>query len=188
MSKKWSQNGFPGCRAGRRSPSHDSHGHRGALPFLYFAIDLNFHNPHSSLSTSQALETKMVSEENSGNCPVCVDPFQIGDQVRTLRLSHQGLSNSLVFRCCCRAARRPTCTAATPTAFTAGSPGENPSFSVVIVSSFLLQFSHLTVNITQQVIKLFHRQATCPVCRQRLGAEEEEEGDDDGGDVPCAMM
>ena len=34
-----------------------------------------------SLSTSQALETRVVSEENSGNCPVCVDPFKIGDQV-----------------------------------------------------------------------------------------------------------
>ena len=31
--------------------------------------------------TSQALETKVVSEENSSNCPVCLDPFQIGDQV-----------------------------------------------------------------------------------------------------------
>ena len=53
------------------------------------------------------------------------------------------------------------------------------------------------------VINLLHRHATCPVCRQRLGAEEEEEGGDDGGDeeeeeeeewgddggdVPCTMM
>ena len=78
---KWSQNGCPGCWTGRRSSSHDSHGDRGALPFFYFPIDPTFHNPHFSLSTTQALETKMVSEENSGNCPVCVDPFQIGDQV-----------------------------------------------------------------------------------------------------------
>ena len=34
-----------------------------------------------SFLTPQALETMVVTEEKSGNCPVCVDPFQIGDQV-----------------------------------------------------------------------------------------------------------
>ena len=49
----------------------------------FISHDAPCFTPSSSLShsTSQALETKVVSEENSGNCPVCVEPFQIGDQV-----------------------------------------------------------------------------------------------------------
>ena len=58
----------------------------GAPPMTPTAIEVPshsftlsaFHFPQSSV---QALETKVVAEENTGNCPVCVDPFQIGDQV-----------------------------------------------------------------------------------------------------------
>merc|ERR1719239_428705 len=48
----------------------------------------------------QALETKVVNESTNGNCPVCVDPFQIGDQ------------ESLFYSCCSLAAMPPTSTAA----------------------------------------------------------------------------
>ena len=52
------------------------------VPFHSFTLSA-FHFPQSSL---QALETKVVAEENTGNCPVCVDPFQIGDQVPPSKL------------------------------------------------------------------------------------------------------
>jgi len=85
--------------------------------------------PPMSSASIQALETKVVDESHNGNCPVCVDSFQIGDQ---LLLPSCNASN--------QHACHPAC-----------------------LQGWLA------------------RHSTCPVCRQTLAIEEEEEGYD-GGD------
>ena len=91
-----------------------------------------------SFLTPQALETMVVTEEKSGNCPVCVDPFQMGDQVSLeSQPALQDEQLSCVRSSYSRAARHLTFTAATLLASRAGSPGGgNASFCIVTPSSF----------------------------------------------------
>ena len=65
----------------------------------------------------KALETKVVDESSNGNCPICVDSFQIGDQVPQpyprLFKAFETWKESLFFSCCSLAAMPPTSTPAT---------------------------------------------------------------------------
>merc|ERR550534_2857893 len=79
--------------------------------------------PPMPLADIQALQTLVVEKADTGNCPICVEPFQLGDQ-----LLLPGCDASEQHAC------HPAC-----------------------LQGWL------------------ERHSTCPVCRQTLGLEEEEE-------------
>ena len=101
----------------------------------------------------------MVDESSSGNCPVCVDPFQIGDQVP---LSLFKAFKKLFFAAAAPWVRRvqPACL-----------PPRLPPGLACKVENLILSFTPHPPLL---------RHSTCPVCRQTLGGEEEEGYD--GGD------
>ena len=112
----------------------------------------------------------MVEESSKGNCPVCVDPFQIGDQVPP---SCQSFSKCYVLQLLlpgCAASKQHAC---------------HPA----CLQGWLARFTTCTT-FSSSPYSLRHsstlnppllRHSTCPVCRQTLAIEEEEEGYD-GGD------
>ena len=136
-----------------------------------FSQHLDFYFP-----ICKALETKVVDESCNGNCPVCVDPFQIGDQVlhccfypRLFKTFGILIWKSLLQLLLpgCNASNQHACHPACLQGWLA-----RLKTAVTSLSSFFA--SPLTP------FGIF-RHSTCPVCRQTLAIEEDEEGYD-GGD------
>ena len=112
----------------------------------------------------------MVDESSNGNCPVCVDPFQIGDQVppsslallQSCQSSFLAAGSSWLQRL--QAARLP--------------PRLSRGLACKVQNLLIL----ILCIIPHPRFLLRH--STCPVCRQTLAIEEEEEEElgYDGGD------
>ena len=123
----------------------------------------------------------MVEEEaeDLGNCPICVETFQVGDQVFFSLFS--GITTlSTTRRSSTLAALARVSTVFTLTAFKDGSRGSERSFYILTMSASSSRY--IFVFMCSFLLFSLARHSTCPVCRERLGNDGGGEQEQDGGE------